>query len=127
MIARPVISMPFCQPTATRSSLMIGILVQNGVLVLTLSLVRRSSPGTVILSWDAVVISVPHSRVDKRGDDVDEEVDDGHDDGDKDHDALHGHEVTGLRYWDSMKPKPFHSKVVSVRTAPASIRRSACP
>ena len=97
MIARPVISMPFCQPTATRSSLMIGILVQNGVLVLTLSLVRRSSPGTVILSWDVVVISVPHSRVDKRGDDVDEEVDDGHDDGDKDHDALHGYEVTGLQ------------------------------
>ena len=41
-------------------------------------------------------MSVPHSRVDERGDDVHDEVDDGHNDGDEDHDALHGHEVAGL-------------------------------
>ena len=56
----PVISMPFCQPTATRSSLMIGILGPERRLGADVELGIRSSPGTVILSWDAVVISVPH-------------------------------------------------------------------
>ena len=79
---RPVISMPFCQPTATRSSLIIGILCQNGVFLPILSSSKRLSPGTVTLSVDAAVMSVPHSRVDQCGDDVDDEVDDGHNDGD---------------------------------------------
>ena len=42
------------------------------------------------------------------------------DHGEQHDDALHGDEVAGRRYWASWKPRPFHSKVVSVSTAPPS-------
>ncbi len=49
VIARPVTSMPFCQPTAMRRSRMTGSVENHDLEPLTLRSSSRRSPGTVIL------------------------------------------------------------------------------
>ena len=45
----------------------------------------------------------------------------------EDDDALHGDEVAGCQVLASWKPRPFHSNVVSVSTAPPSSRAICRP
>src|SRR5690606_3100228 len=98
VITRPVISIPRCRPTLCRSCEMTGIRSVQCRLR-TGAAASASVFGVGMSSGDdgVRVISVPHPRVDERGDDVDDEVRDGHDDGDHDDDPLHGDEVARLQ------------------------------
>ena len=78
---RPATSMPRCRPTLCRSWWTTGSRVQQAA-----ACGRRSA-----------VISVPHPRVDERGDDVDDEVGQRDDHREQGDDALHGDEVAGLQ------------------------------
>src|SRR5680860_281108 len=65
------------------------------------------------------VISVPHSRVDDRGNDVHDEVGQGNDHGEQGHDALNGHEVAGLDELDEHEAEalPLEGRLGQYRAA----------
>src|SRR5690606_20779336 len=85
VIARPVTSIPRCSPTLCRSCEITG--TRSLQCFLRTGAAARAEVFGVGRSF---VISVPHPRIDERGDDVDDEVRHGHHHGDHHDDALHG-------------------------------------
>src|SRR5213595_3459038 len=92
----PLMSMPRCRPTLLLTWEMTG------------SPDRKDFFRPEIV---AVLMSVPHSRVDQRGDDVHDEVGECDDDCQQHHDALDRHEVPGVQVLDQLVAKalPFES------------------
>src|SRR4051794_21637061 len=86
---KPVTSMPRWRPTLWRSWWTTGIRS------------RRRRFGV-----DAAM-SVPHPRVDERGDDIHHEVGQGDDDREQHHHALDGDEVAGLHVMHQLEAEPF--------------------
>src|SRR5699024_5114127 len=99
---RPVTSMPRCRPTLLRRWLRIGRRRYQGArrrsATWLASAARPVAPGSPSPTGSGFerVTSVPHSRVDERGDHVDHEVRERDDHGQHHDDALHGDVVAGL-------------------------------
>src|SRR5690242_1967658 len=95
--ASPSTSMNRCSPMLCRRCEITGMRSRSGFLRDEMRVGEGGGASTsTVGAAGSVDISVPHPRVDERGDDVDDEVRQSDDDRDHDDDALHGDEVAGF-------------------------------